>query len=184
MQSVKSAERSSAATRLQKKLWIWDSNYSLEHFLHQLSLTYYSSKFQFICFYFHNSFQAACHTSGMCLCGFVCVCVHMCACVRECVYTVHYCMHLYKHKQQPLWSERTYSGLCQIYSGVLIQADAKHLDVVIKPSYVSTPSLISSQIHISWNHLSCLNSESLALLLSGIIQADFGHMDRILLFFL
>lgn len=85
MQSVKSAERSSAATRLQKKLWIWDSNYSVEHFLHQLSLTYYSSKFQFICFYFHNSFQAACHTSGMCLYGFVCACVHMCACVRECM---------------------------------------------------------------------------------------------------
>lgn len=180
MQSVNSAERSRAATRPQKKTWIWDSNYRVIITLinYHSPIQVSSNSFVYISTRVSRlrvSLQACVHVR---LC--VHMCVHMGVCVRACVC----CPLLYVFIQtQPLWSERTDIGLCQICSAVLIQADAEHLDLVITHRYVSTPSLIGSQIHISWNHLQYPNNESLALLLSGMIQADFGHLDRILLFF-
>lgn len=95
MQSVKSAERSRAETRPQKRIWVWDSNYGVEHFLRQLSLTCRSSKFQFICFYSCNSFQAARHTSDMCICVCVCMCVRESTYVCMCEGTYIFCPLLY-----------------------------------------------------------------------------------------
>lgn len=178
MQSVKSAERSRAETRPQKRTWVWDSNYGVGHFLRQLSLTCRSGKFQFICFYSRNSFQAARHTSDMCICVCVCVCasVHMCACVRARIYSVHYCMQLYKHERQRLWSERTDNSVsdCSFDTSTCGTSGLGHHTQIcfhsISDQEPNSHLLKSFTIPQQW--VTCL-----------VIQADFGHMDRLLLFF-
>lgn len=92
----------------------------------------------------------------MCLCERLDVYVraYICACVRACVYAVHYSVHLCKYKQQPLWSQWTDSGLCQICSAMLIQADAEHLDLVITYQQPNLHLLKSFIILYQW--VTCL----------------------------